>query len=124
MLEKKFFPKNPLKGSIVNITESVTPKRIEVLKNARLEHGFTNLWTSDGKILYKSSTENKVKWYHNFCSLYAFYFFWGGGDGGGGRVGFLFLSFSLFQNICFNDSAPLISNIFIKNLKYSTILNL
>ena len=64
MLEKKVFSnKKNLKGSDVSITESLSPKRMEILKKARIEHGFTNVWTSDGKILYKSSTENKAKLY-------------------------------------------------------------
>ena len=64
MLEKKVFSnKKNLKGSDVSITESLSPKRMEILKKARIEHGFTNVWTSDGKILYKSSKENKAKLY-------------------------------------------------------------
>ena len=39
-------------------------KFMEILKKARLEHWFTNPWTPDGKILYKSSTENKVNLYY------------------------------------------------------------
>ena len=37
---------------------------MEILKKARLKHGFTNVWTSDGEILYKRPTENKVKLYY------------------------------------------------------------
>ena len=81
-----------------------------------------------GHLMERSCIKAKQKIKLNDTAISVLYmlftFFWGGGDGGGGRVGFLFLSFSLFQNICFNDSALLISNIFIKNLKYSTILNL
>ena len=43
------------------MTESLTPKRREILKKARLEHGFASLYTSDGKILYNISTENILK---------------------------------------------------------------
>ena len=56
MLEKIFFPIKKLKESSVSITESLAPKRIEMLKKARLEHEFSNVWTSDGKISYKRST--------------------------------------------------------------------
>ena len=45
----------------LSITESLTPKHMEILRKARIEHGFTNMWTSDGMILYKSATDNKVK---------------------------------------------------------------
>ena len=67
MLEKRFFPnKKSLKGPNVRITESLTPKHMEILKTARIEHGFTNVWISDGKILHKSSTDNKIKLYYEW----------------------------------------------------------
>ena len=62
--KKVFSNKKNLKGSNVSITESLTPKCMEILKKARIEHRFTNPWTSDGKILYKSSTGNRVKLYY------------------------------------------------------------
>ena len=52
--KKVFSNKRNLKGSNVSITESLTPKCMEILKKPRIEHGFTNVWTSDGKILNKS----------------------------------------------------------------------
>ena len=59
MLGKRFFSnKKNLAESIVSITESLTPKRMEILKKAKLEHGLKIVWTSDGKVLYKRSTEN------------------------------------------------------------------
>ena len=66
MLEKDFFQqkKNKLKGSNVTVMKSLTPKRMDILKKARLEHGFANVWTSDGRILYRSPTEYKVKLYY------------------------------------------------------------
>ena len=45
----------------LSITESLTPKHMEILRKARIEHGFTNMWTSDGMILHKSAKDNKVK---------------------------------------------------------------
>ena len=42
-----FTNKKNLKRSNVTITESLTPKRMEILKKTRIEHGFTNVWTSD-----------------------------------------------------------------------------
>ena len=52
-----------MKGSSVSMKESLTPKRLEILKKARTEHRFTNVWTSDGKILDKCSTDIKAKLY-------------------------------------------------------------
>lgn len=51
-VRKKLFSNkaNP-KWSNVRITESLTSKRKKILKNSRLEHGFTNVWTFDGKNL-------------------------------------------------------------------------
>ena len=60
MLKKVLFPVKKVEGSNVRITESLTQKCMETLKKAR----FTNVWTSDGKILYKDSTENKIKLYY------------------------------------------------------------
>ena len=65
MSEKNIFSNQKnLEESNISVMESLAPKLMEVIKKARLEHGFTNVWTSDGKILYKSSTENKVKIYY------------------------------------------------------------
>ena len=61
--KKSFSNKNNLKGSSVSIMESLTPKRMDILKEAMIEHELTNAWASDGKILYKSATDNKVKLY-------------------------------------------------------------
>ena len=39
-------------------------KRMEELKKARQDHGFENMWSSEGKILYKDvSKGNKIKVY-------------------------------------------------------------
>ena len=62
--KKVFSNKKIPRGSNVSITESLIPRRKEILKKARIEHWFTNVWTSDGKILYKSATDNKVKLYY------------------------------------------------------------
>ena len=48
--KKAFSNKINLKGFNVSITESLTPKHMEILKKARIEQRFTNVWTSDGKI--------------------------------------------------------------------------
>ena len=57
--EKVFASKRKLKETSVSITESLTSKRMEQLNKAREEYGFTNVWTTDGRILFKHSTENK-----------------------------------------------------------------
>ena len=62
--KKIFSNKNMLKECNVSIMESLTPKCIEIPKKVSSDHCFTNTWTCDGKILYKSSTENKVKLYY------------------------------------------------------------
>ena len=55
-----FLNKKRLKGTQVSITESLTAKRIGILKEAREKHQFRNVWTADGKILYKDGNDNKV----------------------------------------------------------------
>ena len=62
--KKAFSNKKNLKGSNESITEDLIPKRMEILKKARIEHGLTNVWTSDGMTLYNSATDDKVKLYY------------------------------------------------------------
>ena len=62
--KKAFSNKKNLKGSNESITEDLIPKRMEILKKARIEHGLTNVWTSDGMTLYNSATDDKVKLYN------------------------------------------------------------
>ena len=53
-----------MKGKSISVTESLTKKRIEALKKAREDHGFENVWLSEGKILFKGISEgNKIKVY-------------------------------------------------------------
>ena len=59
-----FANKKRLKGKKINITESLTTKRMKILNEAREKIGFTSVWTSDGKILYKCPTDSKVKVYY------------------------------------------------------------
>ena len=56
-----FKKKKSLKGKQMSITESLTPLRMEMLKKAREEHSMQNVWTSDGKIMYKDANDNRVK---------------------------------------------------------------
>ena len=57
-----FREKRKLKGTGKTITESLTTKRIGQLNmvNAREKYGFNNVWSYDGKILYKINNEVKV----------------------------------------------------------------
>ena len=52
--------KTNLKGTEKTITESLTTKRIGQLNDAREKYGFINIWSYDGKILYKINNEVKV----------------------------------------------------------------
>ena len=61
--KKNFSDKKLLKGTQVSITEILTDKRMRILKEARKNHQFRNVWTADGKILYKDGNDNKVKLY-------------------------------------------------------------
>ena len=73
--QKKIASKRKLKGMGVTITESFTVKRMEHLKKAREEHGFTNMWTTDGRILFKCPNEKKSNLFmiKNQCGVFALY---------------------------------------------------
>ena len=53
-----------LKGTAVSITGSLKAKGMKQLKKVREEHGFTNVWTADGRILFKVPNVNKSNPYH------------------------------------------------------------
>ena len=53
-LEKRFLKQEKIKRLL-------TARRMEELSKARNEHGLKNLWTIDGKILFKENGSNKVK---------------------------------------------------------------
>ena len=59
-----FMNKKCLKGKGKSITESLTVFRMQKLKNARDEHGFFNVWTVDGKIMFKNSENGKPNVYY------------------------------------------------------------
>ena len=63
--KKVFASKRKLKGKGVSITESLMAKRMEQLNKAREEHGFTNMWTTDSRILFKRSNENKSNLFYD-----------------------------------------------------------
>ena len=63
--KKVFASKRKLKGTGVSITESLTAKRMEQLNKAKEGHGFTNVWTTDGRILFKRPNENKSNLFYD-----------------------------------------------------------
>ena len=55
--------KKLLKGTGISVTESPTLKRLEHLKKAREQHDFANVWTLDGKIMFKGNDGNPKVYY-------------------------------------------------------------
>ena len=68
---KKFFKsKKKIKAKNISITESLTRYRMSVLNEAREKYGFKNVWTYDGRILYKDNNDGQnIKVYYdwNLC---------------------------------------------------------
>ena len=62
--KKIFDSKKKLKGKKIAITQSLTFTRMNKLNEARERYNFKNVWTSDGKILYKDGSE-KFKIYYS-----------------------------------------------------------
>ena len=60
MTGRVLLEKRKLKGTGKTITKSFTRKRIGQLNDAREKYGFNNVWSYDGKILYKINNEVKV----------------------------------------------------------------
>ena len=61
-----FKTKKKLKGKTVSITESLTKRRVTELRKAREMHGFNNVWSQDGKILFSDANDrNKVKEFYD-----------------------------------------------------------
>ena len=52
---KVFKNKKRLKGTRISITESLTGTRMRFLTETRDEYGFQDVWTVDGRILYKDA---------------------------------------------------------------------
>ena len=55
--------KKLLKGTGISVTGSLTLKRMEHLKKARKQHGVVNIWTLDGKIMFKGNDGNPKVYY-------------------------------------------------------------
>ena len=60
--EKVFKSKKKLKEKNISITENLTGYRMSVLNEAREKFGFKNVWTHNGRILYKDNNDGqKIK---------------------------------------------------------------
>ena len=57
--------KKVLKGKGISVTESLRTKRFKMLEKPRELHGFVNVWSQDGKIMFFDKTINKVNAFHN-----------------------------------------------------------
>ena len=88
----------------VSTTESLTAKRMEQLNKAKEDHGFTNVWTTDGRILFKRPIENKNG--TTLCYLCKNLFF---------ILGVLCVVF-LYQKNFLTGIAPLINKLVFKKL--------
>ena len=53
--------KKKLKGKNTSITENLTGYQMSVLNEAREKFGFKNVWTYDGRILYKDNNDGQKK---------------------------------------------------------------
>ena len=58
-----FVNKKRLKGKGVSVTESLTKFRMGKLKDAKEIHGFSNVWTIDGKIMFKGENDKPEVYY-------------------------------------------------------------
>ena len=61
-----FTNKKRLKRKKMSITESLTKIRMSALKEARNKFGFSSVWTTDGKIIYKEEGDTKTKVYFDW----------------------------------------------------------
>ena len=63
---KIFKSKKKIKGKTVCITKILTNRRVVELKKAREMHGFKNVWSQYGKILFSDVNDrNKVKVFYD-----------------------------------------------------------
>ena len=53
-----------LRGKKMSITKSLTGLRMSKLKEARDEFGFRNVWSTDGRILYKEEGSDQTRVYY------------------------------------------------------------
>ena len=53
------------KKKAISVAESLTANRIKMLEKKRELHGFVNVWSQDGKIMFFDKTINKVNVFYN-----------------------------------------------------------
>ena len=58
MIERTHLTEKKLKGKNIAVRESLTATRMKKLKEAREIYDFKNVWTYDGKILFKDGSGN------------------------------------------------------------------
>ena len=62
---KKFSKVKKLKGKNISIRENLTGYRMTFFNEAREKLGFKNVWTCDGRILYKDDNDRqKIEIYY------------------------------------------------------------
>ena len=60
ILNNAYRNKKKLKGKSFPVTESLTIARVKGLKIAQAKYGTTNVWTSDGRVFFKSSSNEVI----------------------------------------------------------------
>ena len=63
-----FTNKKRLERKNISISKSLTKIRMNALKEARNKFGYSSVWTSDGKIMYKEESNTKAKIYFDWHS--------------------------------------------------------
>ena len=59
-----FSKKKYLKGKGISITESLTSFRMKKLEEAREKYGFKNVWSIDGRIMFKDANDKPSVYYN------------------------------------------------------------
>ena len=59
-----FSNKKHLKGKGISITESLTSFRMKKLEEAREKYGFKNVWSIDGRIMFKDANDKPSVYYN------------------------------------------------------------
>ena len=59
-----FSKKKYLKGKGISITESLTSFRMKKLEETREKYGFKNVWSIDGRIMFKDANDKPSVYYN------------------------------------------------------------
>ena len=57
--------RNKKKLLMILITESLTKIRTDKLRQPKETYGFTNVWTNDGKMIFKTDSNAKPRYYYS-----------------------------------------------------------